>query len=306
MILIFSITSSCTYSAHTGIQGSSNPPSSGSGGISGSGGNSGTGGNGTGGTTVPTWAEIVTDFIRCPTLEEKSSIDRDFDIQFLDASTDSLHWSDVPDECTFPHSGPTRSKIYNLIRFIRNLSFSRPLPFTSNASLYNFLSLRTVTDAQNKLQLRLYLPCDLFSAGGGFGINFNGYMSRWYPVSGSTPHCELGSITGLDSVLINHFIYHPLYAAELLVHEGYHAIQGAPHTGSNGSDATIQEMGAWAAQFYFNAWITLYATNVDDRTRQLARENAASILESRFTNNQCPEDNSLKAVVNQISPDTCR
>jgi hypothetical protein len=66
-------------------------------------------------------------------------------------------------------------------------------------------------------------------------------------------------------------------------------------------------MGAWAAQFYFQAWVALYSTNVDANTKELAKEAAAGLLNAnRFSDSHCPSDQSLKLVVNQISPGTCQ
>ena len=249
------------------------------------------------------------EYISCPTQEEKNQIERDFDIRFYNTTGSTMNWGDYPYQCdssTFTTTNPTRVKTYNVIRFLKNIQFSRPLPFTQGKSIYEFLTLQTVTNPlYTKLIIEPRLECDIYSmAGGLFALVLSGNFSRWYPVLSGSNTCELGSGTP-SNMLVNDFAFHPLYPAELLVHESYHAIIESPHTGTSGGDATIEEMGAWAAQFYFNAWVALYSTNLDDNTKQLAHVNATLILQNRFNENHCPNDNFLKEVVNQIIPNSC-
>lgn len=244
----------------------------------------------------------IETYLTCPTELERGQIERDFNIRFTNTTGSTQNWADYPYQCdssTFTTTNPTRVKTYNVIRFLKSIQFSRPLPFTQGNSIYQFFISQST-----KLTVRPFLECNLYSAGGFFDISLGGNFSRWYPVLSGSNTCELG-FGPPSNMLLRDFVYHPLYSAELFVHESYHAIIDSPHTGSGGADATIQEMGAWAAQFYFNSWISLYSTNLDANTKQLARDNAASILQNRFTENRCPTDSVLKEIVNQIVPNSC-
>lgn len=239
-------------------------------------------------------------FTSCPTTQEIQKIEQDFSINYMDSSPRTMSWSNYPYSCDIQTTNPTRLKVYNTIRYLQKINFSKPLPFTSGKSLYDFFTLNTVT----KLTIENRLECDIYSSGYNNYITFGGVFSRWYPVLSGSNSCERVIIPANDPALLNDFIYHPLFSSELFVHEAQHAITGKMHT-ANGNDLTIDEMGGWAAQFYFNTWVALYSTNIDNQTKNLARNNAASILQTRFTN-PCPSDATLKSVVNQITPNTCR
>lgn len=242
-------------------------------------------------------------FTSCPTNQEIQQIEQDFSINFMDPSPRTVSWSNYPYSCDTQTTNPTRLKVYNTIRYLQKIKFSEPLPFTSGKSLYDFLTLKTATTT-TKLTIENRLECGIYSMGYNNHLTLGGLFSRWYPVLSGSNSCERVITPTNDPTLLNDFIYHPLFSSELFIHEAQHAITGKMHT-ANGNDLTIDEMGGWAAQFYFNAWVALYSTNTDDQTKNLAHNNAAFILQTRFTN-PCPSDVTLRSVINQITPNTCR
>lgn len=244
---------------------------------------------------------LVEEFATCPTATQKAAIDRDFIITFSDVIDNDI-WENYPYVCnvhTFTSTEPTRVKVYNVIRFLKELEFNRPLPFTQDKSIYEYI---TTNSANRKLSVAVQFGCSLHSSAYNFTTAFSGNFSRWYPVlSDNKSECTQANPGAPD----NEFVFNPLFAADLFVHEAQHAITNRIHTGGNGNDRTIDEMGAWAAQFYFNAWIALYSTNIDADTKQLAHDNAEMILDTRFSESKCPQDLSLKEIVNIIVPNSC-
>jgi hypothetical protein len=238
----------------------------------------------------------IAAYLQCPTLEERQALEKDFDISFR--SEDG--WNRIPYACQYAEKTPTRAKIYKVLGFLKDLNFSKPLPFTQGKSLYEFL-----TRAGRKLQIVPVTSCGGSSSGGNFTLMLSGNMTRWYPVLSGSATCAEVPLPSTNPNMIATGVYHPLYGASLIVHEGLHAITGKPHTAANGNDATIDEMGAWASQFYFQAWIALYSTNADIKLKDCARESAGMILFSRFASNRCPSDPTLREVVNTIRPGTC-
>jgi len=269
---------------------------------------------------------VIAEYLTCMSDNEKAAIDADFDLQFVD--TAATVWSAHPYVCDFSTKEPTRLPIYNALRLLKNISFSQPLPFTDGASVYDFLTLKTISpDIYNASSKRLRITpattCDVLSYAFNnldqhttdpsvkvyFDVYPGGSSSRLYPTrSGDTSCQDQDPLLGKDSpVLLNESYYNPVYLASLIVHESYHTIASKWHDGPNGADKTIDQMGAWAAQFYFQAWVALYSTNVDANTKELAKEAAAGLLNAnRFSDSHCPSDQSLKLVVNQISPGTCQ
>lgn len=268
---------------------------------------------------------LIKKFLSCPTETERLQLETDFELRFLDkpaGKAEPLYdWGNFSYVCDFTTTGASRLMTYNTLIFLRDLRFSRPLPFTGSQSLYEYLTLKTISDksalAPDVLIIQPQTGCAGYSTGGRRGradgslaltVNMNGNFSRLYPVVSGSSNCASAlskSGSGRRAELLNQFIYHPIYRSALLVHEAHHAIAGSGHTGAGGNDATIDEMGAWAAQFYYNAWVALYSENTDENTKKLARGSAEQILLSRFSVNRCPTDAKLKTVVDEIKPGLC-
>ncbi|MBU1706243.1 hypothetical protein KKG19_06005 [Patescibacteria group bacterium] len=260
---------------------------------------------------------VVAEYLTCLSTTEQQEIGAGFDINFVESADQA--WEHPDYICDFSSDGSTGLPLYNQLRFLKNISFNRPLPFTNGKTIYEFMRLQTVSpekyaSSTGRLQISAYPSCDIGSSGYQlslptstvFMVNLGGYVSRIYPVVSGSPTCEKYVPTPDFPSVLNGRYSNPIYLATLLVHESYHAITAKYHNAPDGSDKTIEQMGAWAAQFYFDAWIALYSTNVDANTKQLAKEYAADILKERFTENLCPADTALKSIVNLITPETCQ
>lgn len=233
---------------------------------------------------------VIAEYLTCPNENERAQLDQDFSIQW------SADWNPFPYSCNQRTTDPSRLSLYSTLKLIKNIHFSKPLPFTRGASLYDFLT-------QKKLTLRPLQSCALPSGGLNYQINLNGSFVHTHPILSNSPNCEADFTPAAD--LIDGFVYNPIYRVSILVHEAHHAITGSTHTGTQGNDLDISENSAWTAQFYFYAWVNLYSDNVDETTKTLAKNQANDILNSRFMNNKCPTDADLKKVVNLMSPRTC-
>jgi formylglycine-generating enzyme required for sulfatase activity len=242
----------------------------------------------------PAPLDPVAAYLQCPTSSERQAIDKDFDIRFLKENG----WDRVPYSCDYADKGPTRAKIYKVLEFIKDVNFSKPLPFTKGKSAYDFLAR-----SGKKLSVVPQAQCGGTSAGANFTLTVNTALTRWFGVLSGSPTCAEANLRDSPD-LVATGVYHPLYAAALIIHEGSHAVTGKPHTSQGGNDATIDEMGSWAAQFYYEAWIALYSTNTDARLKERAKTAAGDLL-SRFTSNHCPADSALREVVNTIRPRAC-
>lgn len=269
---------------------------------------------------------VVAEYLTCMTSNEKTTYDEDFNIRSVDENDLGKAPAAGPDYlCDFSSDEPSGLKIYNTLRFLKNISFSHPLPFTNGETIYDFLRLKSLpTDLQDAAStthvlIGLMRGCDVSSMGLNniffyrqnpktelaFHDILSGTMTRIYPVVSQSKECANADLPIDSPMFLNGRVQNPIYPAVLIVHESQHAIGDKLHTDPTGSDKTIQEMGAWAAQFYFDAWVSLYSTNVDSNTKELARNDAHDVLSTRFSENRCPTDASLRFTVNQISPGTC-
>jgi hypothetical protein len=183
---------------------------------------------------APSGGATIDDLLTtCPTQQELDRFNADFDI-FFDPAANLPPYAcrDGRD----PGGGVNpRLAVYQALRAIDALAFDQPLPWTS-LSLYDWLR-STIT---------------------GFNIA---------PVPYSGCCDELGRIT-LKADLLSQPSYATwlepgqsvglMHFAGLVVHEARHA-EGKPHTCQGTEDATLSEMGAWAAQYYFFLWMANHA-----------------------------------------------
>jgi hypothetical protein len=278
---------------------------------------------------------VIFEYLTCPSSEDLQQLQHDFDFYFIDARTvtdprylpvfyPQTTWNDFPFTCELRSLGPSRLAIYNTFRVMRDIRFSRILPFTDNQSLYDWFSLKNyhyrVPLTQSTMKVVPFQECGFYSSAATeensidgnivsatVRLHLSGVMSRLYP-STSDGSCERAESIE-SSILLDGFVYNPISRVSLLVHEGGHAINHKVHTGLVDGraihDRTIDEMGAWAVQFYFDAWVNLYGINVDENTKNLAKQEAISIFNERFTEQKCPSDPDLRLVVNQITSYAC-
>lgn len=233
---------------------------------------------------------VMKTFLDCPTDAEQAIIEKDFTIIW------NPTWDNTPFSCVYQTISPTRLPIYATLRLLKQIEFTKPLPFTNEQNLYSYLTAKKLTLIPNQ-------SCAQYSTGGNYTINLGGIFAHTHGVRSGSATCELvgnGFGEGLDN-----FVYNPIYKAATLVHEAHHAINASAHDGVNGGDKDINGNSAWAAQFYFYAWVNLYSNNVDAATKILAKNAAIDILLNRFSVNKCPADQELKTVVNTIYPNLC-
>jgi hypothetical protein len=190
----------------------------------------------------------------CPTQQELDRFNADFDIFFDPAAN-------LPPYACQNGRDPGGSvnpllAVYQALRAMDALTFDQPLPWTS-LSLYDWLK-STITgfniapvqysgccDAQG----RIVLKSDLLSQPS---------YAAW--------------LEPQQSVGLMHF-------AGLIVHETRHA-EGKPHTCNGTEDATLSEMGAWAAQYYFFLWMANHTPpgELSDAEKAAAAAAAADAL----------------------------
>ena len=198
----------------------------------------------------------------CPTQEEIAFIDSQTEIIFRDDPTGPnlvCRAADGSKDLTL-----LKKNVYNTLRVMRLLSFDLPLPWT-DLDLFDWFAQavngivfdpnakfsRCCDDEQRiviQTQFLLAAQTDLWldSYHGGAGVN---------------------------SLL------------PMLVHEARHA-EGYPHLCGTilGNDINLQEMGAWAVEYYLDLWITdhTHAAFFTTYHKEIAHANAQLILDTRF------------------------
>ncbi len=240
--------------------------------------------------STPTISQVMSNFLRCPSDSERASLDADFNVVW------GKDWTDKPFACDYNTTSASRLPIYATLRLLKDLQFSKPLPFTGGKNLYAYLTAQ-------KLTLNPGQNCAEYSTGWNLVINLGGTFAHTHAVKSGSATCEASGASRTET--LDGFVYNPIYKAGTFVHEAHHAINGSTHTGVNGGDKNINENSAWAAQFYFYAWLNLYS-DVDDTTKILAKNAARDIVLNRFSENKCPSDTELKAVVNKMAGDICK
>jgi hypothetical protein len=259
---------------------------------------------------------VVYDFLDCPSAAERKALRQDFELDFFDVRKDPREgfsetmWDKYPYECDWDSEEPSRLAVYNTLALLKDIQFSKPLPFTGGDTIYEFLTLSTVPDEEKpeneKLTIVPMLECDDYrnSFAGNFTVHANPTLSFLYPTLSGTCNNSLPDDGDYSrQYLLDDFVYNPLYKADLIVREGYGAIN-ENYFVNGWQDAETGTLSPLAVQFYFNAWVNLYATNVDADTRQHAGQSAQFALD-RFGEDKCPSDKEMRSVVNQIEPGRC-
>ena len=241
----------------------------------------------------PALTGIMKTFLDCPTDPERATAEKDFNIIW------NTTWDKTQFSCVYQTVAPNRLSVYTTLRLLKQIEFIKPLPFTNGQNLYSYLTAKKITiiPSQN---------CAQYSTGWNYTINLGGVFAHTHGVRSGSAACELVANGFGEGLGDNNFIYNPIYKAGTFVHEAHHAINASAHDGVNGGDTDINGNSAWAAQFYFYAWVKLYSTNVDAATQLLAKNAAIDILNTRFSENKCPNNNDLKEIVNTLYPNLCK
>jgi hypothetical protein len=196
---------------------------------------------------APNTATLADFFLRCPTAAEVADVNSRLKVTFVGA----------PDlktlACTAAQGSADLSaiqkKAYQVMIIMRYLSFSKPLPWTSQ-SLYEW-----------------------FTVGSGItGITFT-YQHYDHPYDPKNPPipsscCSPPHVVNIQYSEINFLMTTNTWSnmemgvglsdiVALLVHEARHNLAG-PHTCAAG-DKTIAEMGASGVEYLFWVWIETYS-----------------------------------------------
>jgi hypothetical protein len=167
----------------------------------------------------------------CPTREQIAAIDRDLRLSF---ETDPT--AGEPLACSSAAGSrdlsPMKKRIYNSLLLMRGLQFDQPLPWT-NEPLYKWLTgairgIRVRGDIQNS---SCCFPEGMVNLAATSLVT--NYTDRWLDPT------MRGGLVGFVLVL---------------VHEARHADGRHPHTCGT-KDQTLDELGAWGAQYYLSRWL---------------------------------------------------
>ena len=216
----------------------------------------------------------------CPTAAEVASIQGDFALSFEgDPTAGSLVCRAADGSADLTR---LQERAIQALRAMKELHFARPLPWTSQG-LYEWLNA-----AIHGIRFRSDIPasfcCD---PAGVIDIRADNLWAvqtdRWTDPQGGS---------GLDSLVA------------LYVHEARHN-ERRPHTCGTG-DATLTELGAWGAQYYYYLWLGLYAGPFLTATSPSATYNRDQALHnSEFTLSRlCSTAASDLAISAEPSPST--
>ena len=184
-------------------------------------------------------AETIDDvFARCPTPAEIAAIDAvmTITIEGGDPTAPAL-------VCTVQGGSQNLTKLrrnaYNILRAAQKIRFSQPLPWSHQTSVWDWLRLESGIDT-------IRLRADI---GGSFCCD---------PPTAIDIQVANNIINTADKWVEDNFGGAGLAGGlALFVHEARHHNAGGHTCGS--MDQTIDELGAWGAQFYYYVWLDRYA-----------------------------------------------
>lgn len=185
-------------------------------------------------TTAGAATPVESIVSRCPTAAEVARFNSDFALSFENDPTGGTL------VCTAATGAANLSllqaRTYQVLGVLRELRFTRPLPWTA-LPIYEWLT-STIDGIRLRSDIDFSFCCD---PPGMINIQTRNSSAlqtdQWISPA-------LG--TGIESL------------PTLFVHEARHNQPGFPHT-CGSDDATIAELGAWGAQYYFNLWEGLYS-----------------------------------------------
>ena len=217
----------------------------------------------------------------CPTAGEVQRVDQDLQLFFFaDPSRGE------PLACTAAGGSadltPFQKRVYQALLAMQRIPFDAPFPWTSRP-LYDWFKT-----AVRGIQFRSDVPLTTCCGSDGL-IKLKTAPTRAEDdsclMSGDTPlWVEPGGVCGMDAFIA------------LIVHEARHNEIGNHTCGSN--DQTIDEMGAWAVQYFFDRWLAqhtgTYLSPIDGRPagtyHSVALEAAHQTCSSRFCAQGCLDE----------------
>jgi hypothetical protein len=178
---------------------------------------------------------------RCPTAAEVAQTKADVQIAFEFEPTPGVlvcHASAGSADLT-----RLQERVYQTLTIMRNLRFSRPLPWTGQ-TLYDWF--RTTVRG-----VRIIDPATL-PGGNGSCCTPPGVIS----VVGAPAGRVLDENRWIDPLHTGHTSA-PWYLLETMVHEARHVTFGPHDCGIKDKD--YAELGAWGVEYYFRIWLALYS-----------------------------------------------
>jgi uncharacterized repeat protein (TIGR01451 family) len=181
-----------------------------------------------------TRSPVDTLLAACPSPTQVAKVNADLKLRFeADPTAGTLACTSAGGSVNLT---PLQHRVYQTIRAMKVLAFTRPLPWT-HRSLYGWL-LSAID-----------------------GIRFRSDIDFSYCC---TPHRFINVLVAPNSyvLLTDRWIEPPLSGglyslAALFVHEARHS-DGSGHT-CDFKDETIAELGAWGVQYYLGIWTALYS-----------------------------------------------
>jgi uncharacterized repeat protein (TIGR01451 family) len=170
----------------------------------------------------------------CPSPSQVAAVNADLQLRFeSDPTIGTLACTSAGGSVTLT---PLQHRVYQTIRAMKVLAFTRPLPWTSK-SLYSWL-VSAIDGIRFRGDIDFSYCCDPDRF-----INVRVAPNSYFLLTDRWIEPALGG--GLYDT------------AALFVHEARHS-DGLPHTCDN-FDETISELGAWGVQYYLGIWTALYS-----------------------------------------------
>lgn len=199
----------------------------------------------------------------CPTTAEVTAIDRELKLTFeADLTAPALVCAKAKGSADLTLM---QRRVYQTLQVIKQLRFSKPLPWTSK-SLYEWFTgmidgIRFRSDIENS-----------YCCSPSGTINIKAAPNMYYTLTDRWVDPKIkGGLMDLVALLVHEARHRPV--------EG-----GKAHT-CGSSDRTIAEMGAWGVQYYLNVWLAEYADSGflgEPLYRETARDHAENLRKTRF------------------------
>ena len=227
-------------------------------------------------------------YISKPSDSERGQIIGSFNITLKDGDESRAKWSLYNPFYFNPNDTlPSVYSLVNCLRVIREQKFSEPLPFTDNAYLYMLSHFQL---GGIELSLRTGTPY-----GGGNWIYLNANAAFWDGRTSAEPLKPFPDFS----------IFPYIYKIQLLLHETRHSDSNDPGHDPNisGRDTRFSSEGAYARDAIYYMWVYKYGINNSQAFKLDARDNATSILMTRFVEMPPTHSNpKVQSLINELLP----